>query len=83
MTALYPPTIFQRQKAATPRAAGEEVQDRLQVESLRKTIFLVLGLLRFSWAVAEKPLFSEIRLSTTHRENISLRARRSCIREAE
>ena len=38
-----------------PRAAGEEVQHKLQVESSRKTIFLVLRLLRFSRAVAEKP----------------------------
>ena len=43
--------------AANPRAAGEEVQDKLQVESLRKTIFLVSGLMRFSRAVAEKLRF--------------------------
>ena len=43
--------------AANRRATGEDAQDRLLVESLRKTIFLVLGLLRFSRAVAEKPRF--------------------------
>jgi hypothetical protein len=35
-------------------SAGEEVQDELQVESLRETTSLALRLLRFSRSVAEK-----------------------------